>query len=87
MGLVTPADPLSCLQGGTNLHIVAVINKPQVQFLSISTFFNQLTVPRILSILHIMTKHHNYVTIAYASNLVAEYLNAGKKAELMKKRS
>jgi len=41
-------------------------------------FFNQLTVP-VLIILHIMTKCHNYITVASASNLVAEYLNTGKK--------
>jgi len=43
-----------------------------VQFLSISTLFNQLTV---LGDLHIMTKCHKETTAAKASYLVAQYLN------------
>ena len=49
---------------------VAVIAEPWV------TFFNQLIV---LIILHITTKCRNYITVASASNLVAEYLSTVKK--------
>jgi len=40
------------------------------------TFFNQLTVLYILHIV-MLTKRHNYITVASAGNLVARYLNIG----------